>query len=144
MSERKEKTAQTTPQQRKSQRGRGKGKAPAKKAPKAPAWWKFTTKASQFARAAAALANALTMHYGNGVSIAHFERFLSELPGLTAEQTDLCPIAEEVILNYEKYLDAREGRELERESFRSFRTAQAVGSGLEKAKQLLAEEKKTR
>jgi hypothetical protein len=89
--------------------------------------------------AARVLSTLLTERYGEGVSIAHFERMLAELPSLPAEHRGLVSIDGEVIKAYEGFLVARKARDAERESFRTSRSIVSVEASLAKAKEILQE-----
>jgi hypothetical protein len=85
------------------------------------------------------LSTLLAERYGEGVSIAHFERMLAELPGLPAEHKVLVFIDDEVIRVYEEFLKARKARDTERESFRTSRSIVSVEASLAKAKETIKE-----
>jgi hypothetical protein len=108
---------------------------------KVPAWWVFTRASSTFVDKARMLSTLLTKRYGEGVSIAHFERALTELPSLTPEQRKLLTIDEELLGMYEEYLVSRKARDAERESFRTSRSVVSVEASLASAKEILAESK---
>jgi hypothetical protein len=111
-------------------------KSSSKPKDKTPAWWVFTSKSAAFAGAARQLSTAISDTYGEGVSISHFGRMLSELPQLTEVQRSLIQLDESILTLYAAYESARTARDEERESFRSFRNVQAVASGLEVARRL--------
>jgi hypothetical protein len=97
----------------------------------------FTHASSAFVESARVLSTLLTKRYGEGVSIAHFERMLAELPSLPAEHKALVSIDDEVIGTYERFLVARKARDTERESFRTSRSIVSVEASLAKAKEII-------
>jgi hypothetical protein len=105
--------------------------------PNVPAWWVFTRASSAFVESARVLSTLLAKRYGEGVSIAHFERMLAELPSLPAEHRVLISIDDEVIGSYESFLVARKARDAERESFRTSRSIVSVEASLAKAKEII-------
>jgi hypothetical protein len=106
---------------------------------KPPAWWVFTTAASEFVRAARELAEALTEQFGEGVSISHFERAIGEIPSLNAEQRSLLAIGEDLLQLFEVYLEKKRARDAEREGFRSLVSVGTIEASLVKAKASLVE-----
>lgn len=140
MSDRKTKNPTKTPANAAAQKPARKGKPP--KAGKSPAWWSFTTKTRSFVHAAKALSDRLAADYGASATITHFERMLAELPNLSREHLDLCKPAEDLLALYDAYLVAKEERDSERETFRSFRTVAAIATGLEVARAAVAVEQK--
>lgn len=100
--------------------------------PKAAAWWAFTFVCSAFAMAARELSEELSLRFGPGVSISHFERMIVEYSTLSPAQQKLVFLDERLISLFKKYIAAREARDAERESFRATKDVEAVGTALEK------------
>jgi hypothetical protein len=94
----------------------------------------FTQKSSAFALKASELSELLTKFYGKEVSIAHFERMLSELPSLNSEQKGQLFLPKVVMDIYDDYASARTARETERRGFRSQTNVENIAAGVEAAK----------
>jgi hypothetical protein len=105
---------------------------------KIPAWWVFTYKSVAFAQAAKVLSSSIEDVYGKDISISHFERMIGELPTIAEDRRRLIHLDSDVLSAYDKYVVARDERDAERQSFRSFRSIQTVATGLETARQIVA------
>jgi hypothetical protein len=108
---------------------------------KTPAWWYCTIKHCAFVAAAGRLSEALKLQYGEGFNIAQYERMLAELPTLSEEQRSLLVFPGTLPDLFRAYKGAKEARDSERESFRSFRSVEAINAGLELAEGLATEAK---
>jgi hypothetical protein len=109
-----------------------------------PEWWNCTRANALFARSAAALATALEETYGEGFSITRFEKVLAELPSLSEEQKSQLYIESSLLNLFKEYRVNKEARDSERESFRSFRSVEAIAAGLEMADSVNKEDEKQR
>jgi len=115
-------------------KGSRKNSSEKKQGQKTPAFWSFTRSASKFRCAASELATILSAVYGPGVSISHFETFVSEVPTMSAAHREMCDIPAEAIEALTAYLQAKEARDAERLSFRSETTGRSITAGLEAIK----------
>lgn len=94
----------------------------------------FTKKSVNFNKLAQELSHLLHKTYGDTVSITQFERFLAALPSMEAEKRAMLHLDTGAIALYEKYKNARDQRDTERETFRSDIAVTNVEGGLATAK----------